>query len=713
MIAKMRALLLVVLCVASCGRCDFDATDDAQGTGIDAPIVGRWAKVSTHGSGTCAITLIGELWCWGAGYDGQLGIAGGFHLQEVVQVGTSSSWTSVSTGQSHSCGLQGDALWCWGSNNYGQLVNQQPFVRVPPYQLSTGWNQVVTSDAHTCAIRSDGQLLCWGQGENSVLGTGATVNENVPQLVTAGINNWRTVATNVLTTCAIQTDDTLWCWGANSTGQVGDGTQAVRSSPVQIDATRKWKSVDVAVYHTCAIDSAGAPYCWGLDEVGEAGGTSTFVPLPVTGAPPLETIDIGIDHSCGRTAAGQMFCWGSSEVGQLGSTIATTVPALIATATAFSANDDQTCFIDQDRLHCSGRNGMGQVIPPAAEVPSATRMDTRTDWAKIAASNRHTCGLTTSGAAYCWGLNAGELGTGTKRDQQVPTNINATYTELAVGIYTIGGLAADGSVFLAGRLPDGTGSFTRVQIYPAGSTTRFVAGQHHSCRIATTGIMECGGANNAGQLGDSTNTDSPMTGPSGMYKELAARVDTTCAIDINNNILCWGDNYWGQLGNGSMTDANSPQTVSSVGFAGPPSKIYVGSFFSCALLASGEIWCWGDGGSGQFGGGVSSSTSPVKVNNRTDWVDVALGDSHLCAIAADRSLWCWGHSDDGQAGLRTEPPVTTPFRVDSANDWLDVACGDHFTCAIKSDGTRWCMGANNFGELGNGRSWTEQFTVIP
>ncbi|HUS29234.1 MAG TPA: hypothetical protein VMZ53_12015 [Kofleriaceae bacterium] len=704
----MRWLLLLV---AACGRIGFDATD----TEPDAAVVGRWAKVSTDDSGTCAITLTGELWCWGAGGPGRLG-RGAVHLQGIERVGTSTSWTSVSIGTSHSCGLQGDQLWCWGTNNHGQLTGRAAFDVALPYQLPAAWSQIDVSEAHTCAIRSDGQLFCWGEGASNTLGNGSQVDQSIPTAVAAGPSTWKQVATSEITTCAIGGDDSLWCWGFNSTGQVGDGTTMPRLTPVQVDAARKWKSVDVAFFHTCAIDIDGVPYCWGDEYSGEnnVGPSQARAPMPVMNMPvALESIDIGRYHSCGRTSDGSVYCWGSSEQGQLGILQQVVLPTKIATASAYNALREQTCIIADARLSCAGRNGRGQVIPPAAELHEPTRADQRTDWQDIVVASRHGCGLVTGDATYCWGENyRGELGNGTSSDIESPVPIGRTYARVAVGSGMAGGIDSAGAMWLGGVSPDQSQYIpAHQQLYAPGFTSRVAFGAEHFCKVAPTNAVVCGGDNAHGQLGNGSFTNAAETAITGSYIDISARENTTCAIDAGGMVACWGDNFYGQVGNGSTADANAPQLINTLTGV---TQVALGRTFTCAL-AGGEIWCWGAGSSGQLGPGSTGSTTPVKVSPRTDWARISAGDEHACAIDTSGALWCWGHGDDGQLGVWSEGVYNSPalVRIGTETTWARVACGDHFTCALKTDGTRWCMGSNNWAELGDGQGWHEQFTVIP
>jgi alpha-tubulin suppressor-like RCC1 family protein len=410
-----RAVVLIALLVG-CGRIGFDDLAAGDGGG-DAPLpTGRWQSVALGPGSACGITITGELWCWGHGNYGQLGIGGTPELSPPTRVGTDADWLGVSIDEQHACGIRaGGSLWCWGRNTNGALgygvATEQADV---PRQVSPGsvWKQVQAGRYFTCAIRDDDTLWCWGANGAGQLGISSFVDQPRPITTAPIAATWTALALGDATACAIRTDRSLWCWGDNVEGQVGDTTTVDRTVPTPVMPGTMWTAVDVGYQHTCALDANGEAWCWGRNYEGELGdGTVTRRPMPsrVVGGKPFARIATGGTHSCAATADGELWCWGEGTRGRISGidAIELRVPQQLAAprVSVLEAEDAGTCVVDAEaHLFCTGANAGGQLgIQPPGEHHTFERADTRTDWSKIYAQISHGCGLTTAGAAWCWG----------------------------------------------------------------------------------------------------------------------------------------------------------------------------------------------------------------------------------------------------------------------------------------------------------------------
>jgi alpha-tubulin suppressor-like RCC1 family protein len=198
---------------------------------------------------------------------------------------------TVSAGEFHTCAVHGDhTLWCWGENGNGQLGDGTTNGSDVPVQESTAasdWAAVTAGYVHTCAIKTTGTLWCWGDNGNGQLGDGTTSDSHVPVQESTAASDWAAVAAGYNYTCAIKTTGTLWCWGDNGNGQLGDGTTNGSDVPVQeTTAASDWAAVTVGYVHTCAIKTTGTLWCWGNNGNGQLGdGTNneSHVPVQVTG----------------------------------------------------------------------------------------------------------------------------------------------------------------------------------------------------------------------------------------------------------------------------------------------------------------------------------------------------------------------------------------------------------------------------------------------
>ncbi|WP_436640878.1 Ig-like domain repeat protein [Microbaculum sp. FT89] len=340
---------------------------------------------------------------------------------------------AVSAGFYHSCAVTAaGGVKCWGQNTYGQLGDGTKIDRAAPVAvngLSSGVVAVVAARLHSCALTAAGGVKCWGSGANGRLGTGVTSDSLIPVAVDGLTSGVTAIAGGMDHTCALTEAGAMKCWGYNSTGQIGDGSTTNRLSPVQVSGLASGVTAITGNHnHTCAIVS-GAAKCWGYNffaQLGDGTTTDRHVPTTVDGlSSGVARISSGYLHGCALTEAGVVKCWGTNGSEQLG----------------------------------DGTN-TNRISPVVASVLS----DPVTD---IFAGGVHTCVLTESGAAKCWGYNEdGSLGDGTGVNSTTPV--------------TVAGFGAG----------------------PAAVS----AGWYSNCGITRDGSLKCWGYNGESQIGDGTTT---------------------------------------------------------------------------------------------------------------------------------------------------------------------------------------------------------------
>jgi alpha-tubulin suppressor-like RCC1 family protein len=253
----------------------------------------NWKQVAGGGSHTAAIKTDGTLWTWGYNLYGQLGDNTTTNRSTPVTTfvgGT--NWKQVFSASNNTAAIKTDGtLWTWGRNSYGQLGDNTTTQRNTPVTTFAGgfnWKQVANGYHHTAAIKTDGTLWTWGRNFGGNLGLGSSVttgNKLTPVTTFAGGTNWKQVTGGYRCVAAIKTDGTLWTWGTNSYGQLGDNTSGTNKlTPVTTFAGgSNWKQVASGREHIAAIKTDGTLWTWGRNYYGNLGdntsGTNRLTPV--------------------------------------------------------------------------------------------------------------------------------------------------------------------------------------------------------------------------------------------------------------------------------------------------------------------------------------------------------------------------------------------------------------------------------------------------
>jgi alpha-tubulin suppressor-like RCC1 family protein len=362
--------------------------------------------------------------------------------------------------------------------------------------------------------------------------------------------------------------------------------------------TTAFTTVDAGESHSCALTSAGQAWCWGRNATGTLGDSSaaaSTVPVQVLQQSGVTFTDVsaGASHNCAITSAGQAWCWGYNADYRLGDSTTNMGLAPVAVKplggvafTSISAGVAHTCGLDSSgQAYCWGANSNGQLGNNATahrRTPVAVQHPSGVIFSGIVTAETHTCALDTTGQAWCWGYGAeGNLGGGFSFGDSIPVQVT----------------------------------------HPSGVTFTSITAQYrHTCALTSGGQAYCWGKNNNGQLGDNTLTTryTPVAVQQPVGVTFAS-VETgflhTCGVTSGGQTYCWGFNNRGQVGDGTITQRKTPVAVSqpvgvSIGLLAP------GGYHSCGLDSVGQTWCWGRGDYSQMGnGGTSDSTTPVAVSH--------------------------------------------------------------------------------------------------
>ncbi|MCL2607760.1 MAG: hypothetical protein FWD92_04320, partial [Methanomassiliicoccaceae archaeon] len=318
---------------------------------------------------------------------------------------------------------------------------------------------VSVDETHAVVIKSDGTLWTWGLNEYGQLGDGTTINRSSPAQI--GSDTWKYVSAGEVNTAAIRSDGTLWAWGNNSNGQLGDGTTISRSSPVQIGSD-KWISVSAGWGVTMAIKEDGTLWAWGNNGGGRLGlGDTTQRNSPdQIGTDTWKSVSAGAYHTVAIKEDGTLWAWGNNQYGKLGdgTTESRNAPAKIGSDKwiSVSAGWDHTVGIKEDgTLWAWGRNiGLLGIDDSGSgtSVSSPVQVGTATDWASVSAGSHYTMALKSDGTLWVWGSNYnGQLGDGTNTDILSPTQMGSDkWTSTSNGWYSTMAIKEDGTLWVWG-----------------------------------------------------------------------------------------------------------------------------------------------------------------------------------------------------------------------------------------------------------------------
>lgn len=289
--------------------------------------LGGFEGVTAGRNASCALRGDGSVWCWGENDYGQLGQGDTSDRASPVEVPLPLPARTVSLNYGVSCAIdEVGALYCWGWNFEGQMGQSDdpasPVDSTRPILIPSDvpWAEVSTGDGHVCAIRADGALYCWGRNSSGELGRDAPIQIRTPVQVGRD-DDWRLVSASQSQTCAIKEDQSLWCWGAGTSGQLGIDPAIDRKAPTRVGNENDWLRVEPQALHTCALRTDGSLWCWGRREEGQL--TLGYDPNPVV-TPTLidpnldwEGLSAGRFHTCGKRA-GIFSCSGENVDGRLG-----------------------------------------------------------------------------------------------------------------------------------------------------------------------------------------------------------------------------------------------------------------------------------------------------------------------------------------------------------------------------------------------------------
>ena len=776
--------------------CDSSCTDKNHAVAVVAedggadPLTGI-VQISAGRLHTCALTDGGEVLCWGEGSFGRLGnhsVASKDHPVSTLNLDDSSTPLSgiaqISAGIYHTCALTVDGnLKCWGSGGNGRLgIGSSPQYRSRADIVVDGDNsstplsgivQVSAGGTYTCALTKEGKVKCWGNGSNGRLGNDGDTDKEHPVDVVDG-NGSSTPLANVSQinsggshTCALASTGGVKCWGVGDNGRLGNDATADKNYPVDVVAESgspfalsSIVQMDVGSAYACAVIYSGEVRCWGHGGDGELGNNVTAdQPAPVA---------VVSDSSGTHFHAGlwrrEYHCYDDDTCEIDPDSLIR--PVLTGARSGASQTPEvevlgleegETVTLHTDAKCLTGSIGTGTVATGETSI-AITPINSPTTrlllkYNRIYAKVGEAC--SSSGADYTLTIGLDLItGDALSTDRTPTLTVARTLNDDELSLHSNSDCSDD--ALASGTATTTTHELTLSSLTPGSHTfylkqneichprgfdytlaksiqkpSRVSGGDAHTCALTSTSGVKCWGNNDSKELGNkgTADTDAPVDVKLSDGTALAdiVQVDTggyhACAVTSGGGVKCWGLGSNGRLGNDSIADKDHAVNVVAVGGSGTLSGIVQvsgGEHHTCAVTDAGGVVCWGKGGNGQLGNDASAdSDHPVAVVDGDDSstalagiVQVSAGDSFTCALTSSGGVKCWGDSSTGSLGIGfTTGNRDAPVKV-QIGGIIQISAGDNHTCALTSGNKVKCWGARNNGRLGNGATTGIAYTPV-
>ncbi len=699
--------------------------------------------VDSAGNSNCLVDDLGDVYCWGENTYGQLGTGDIISRNEPTLVLAGQRVTSIAVSKKVSCAVsEYGPIYCWGDNTYGQLGTGDTLATLSPRDIDFFSDEskfyksqyVSTSQSFSCLLNALGNVLCWGDNAHGQLGTGDTQGSLQPKEILSSdfLNRFQLIETSDTSVCGIHADGDVYCWGANTHGQLGTGDTLMRNEPTMVLSEPNIISLSLSNTSTCALSSDGPIYCWGDAEKGKISIDSTDLVLNpvqintdlITGINQFKSIGMGTGHMCILSVSNNIYCSGDNSGGQLG--LGFKYSENYPFEVKFESNARSLNFSSILVMNTSGT------------------------------SDTSFCGLV-SGNVYCWGDNTyGQLGTGDTLDREEPTLVlSGNYIDIANANFTVCAVNQDGDLpfcwgdnrqFQAGHRGNNVDyvlepyqlnqptnfsiPFRVVKI--EGHGKRFVALIEYDLTVNSVNITKAHFLDwGLFDPTDDNSFDSNQQPHTFINDAAAAIVPTLWDISVGGMISYTYSTYDDDAPNYPnvspyssvvfCTDSLGPFISASYCLNGlnfintsntsfshstiQNTKLYNFANSSCRDYGSGLI-CSGSNVNGELGvGSTASSISSAATINFSGYGDdeelIKLSGKNgtsRCSLHDTGEIHCWGNNSYKAVGIGSGPNLLTPeiisdSRIISDSSFIDVSVGHKLACGVLNTGKLVCWGA--------------------
>ncbi len=684
-----------------------DSTKIDKKTPIQIGKDSNWISVDAGSDNSFAIKKDSTLWAWGKNTNGNLGIGSNNSSLIPIQIGTAKDWIKVSAGFYHTLGVKSNGtLWAWGQNNYSQLGDGGALSSINyPKQvgIDSNWIDMSAGGQHNLSLKIDGTLWAWGDNTKWLCGTGVAGTVYTPTKVGTD-SNWVSIsAFGFSGSMATKKDNTLWGWGINTTGQIGNGNNATKFYPIQINADSDWHLVSSGGGHTVAIKKDSSLWVWGRNDYKQlANGTTNNYYSPLSlgcvdayRTPPKINSFTPTSGITGQTIIIKGYNFLGTNTVNFGGKYA-----------SFSITNDSTIKATV------GNGSSGNVLVTKTTGGKDSLSGFTFLPPPIITSFYPTAGttgdlITIKGHNFT-GINSVNFGDTTKAHS---SNFKVLNDSCILAVLQSG---ASGNVYVQGNYGIGyLYGFTSNIPIPKGCWNSIYTGTNHTLAISRDGTLWSWGLNQSGQLGvgDTVNKNNPtLVSTSNDWKFIDGGSAHTLALKNDSTLWAWGGNDNGELGNGNSTKSTIPIHIGTSLWK----SVSAGDACSFGIKNNGTLWAWGSNLYGQLGdSSLVIADTPTQIGTNNNWKNIYTNSLSTFGIKNDGSLWAWGLNNNAQLGVGDIINKKMPTLINPGSQWTTVTSSQSHTLAINYDGTLWAWGINNHGQLAMSSYYKDSTILLP